>query len=591
MKEFLKYTLATVTGLVLVWGILTLVGLIILIGTLSSSSSAPTVKDNSVLVLRLSGMIEERSDESIVTQLRGSASGTIGLDQMLSSIRKAKEDDHVKGIYIESGMFISDSPASMQALRNQLADFKESGKWIVAYADQYTQYGYYVCSVADKVFLNPYGSIDWRGLGAETAYLKDLLAKAGIKMQVVKVGKYKSATEMFTADRMSDANREQITAYVKGIWNEMLNGVADGRNLTTEQLNGYADSLLTLAKAEDYVRLGLADSLIYTDGVKEEIKKMLGIDPSKSINRISPSEMCETNAPSGKSDGTVAVYYAVGDVVDEAVGGFYSKSCIAAKTVCADLEKLADDKDVKAVVLRVNSGGGSAYASEQIWRAVTKLREKKPVVVSMGGMAASGGYYLSCGANCIYAEPTTLTGSIGIFGMFPDMSQLLTDKLGLKFDQVATNEHSLFGTTSRPLNDDEMAHLATYIERGYDLFVERVADGRSLTVAQVDSLGQGRVWIGADAKQRNLVDSIGGTYDAIAEAARLAKIDEYDVATYPASPTWYEQLLDMATNRDSYIDEQVRQALGKHYSTFSLLKSLGDKPSAQARLPYHITIE
>lgn len=591
MKDFLKYTLATVTGIIAVSAIMMLLGIVSLIGMIASTQSTPTVKENSVFVLSLSGVVQERAKDDVIGQLTGEANPYIGLDDMLSAIRKAKANDNVKGIYIEAGMFAPDSPASAQAIRKQLEDFKESGKWIVAYADTYTQMSYYVCSVADKVFINPQGMLDWHGLAAQPIFLKDLLAKVGVRMQLAKVGKYKSAPETFTADRMSNANREQVARYIGGTWQTMLADVARSRKVSVSQLNAYADSMGVLAPAKSYVSMRLVDKLLYTDEVKDEVKRLLGIGKDRHINQLTMADMKNLPETEARKGGEVAIYYAYGDVVDTNPGGLNADACIAGDKVCRDLESLADDDDVKAVVLRVNSGGGSAYASEQIWHAVKKLRQRKPVVVSMGGMAASGGYYLSCGANYIYAEPTTLTGSIGIFGMFPDFSGLLTSKLGIKFDEVKTNRHSAFGTPARPLNAEEMAYIDAYIERGYRLFISRVAQGRKMTAAQVDSLAQGRVWLGTDALHRKLIDGLGGLPDAVAKAAKLAKLADYHTQAYPAQPSWMDQLMEASASGGSYLDGRLRLLLGEYYAPLEFVGGLDRHNCIQARLPFNLTIK
>ena len=514
----------------------------------------------------------------------------MGLDDMLSSIKKAKENENVKGIYIEAGLFSADSYASLQAIRKALADFKKSGKWIVAYGDTYTQATYYLASVANKVYLNPSGMIDWHGLASQPMYLKDALAKFGVKMQVVKVGAYKSATETFTGDRMSDANREQITAYLNGIWQTVCSDVAESRKVSVEKLNQYADNMITFADPKDYVSAKLVDALLYHDQIKDEVKKLMKLGKDDTLNTIGIAGMM--NVPTGGSDGEeIAVYYAYGDIVD-GVGGALSQTeaVIDGNTVSKDLQKLADDDDVKAVVIRINSGGGSAYASEQMWRAIQLLKAKKPVVVSMGGMAASGGYYMSCSANWIVAEPTTLTGSIGIFGMFPDMSGLITQKLGVKFDEVKTNKNSAFGTSARPFNDEEMSHLTAYIDRGYKLFRKRVADGRHMPVENVEKIAQGHVWLGKDALKIKLVDQLGGLDDAVAKAASLAKVGEYYTCAYPAKADWMDQFME-GMSSGSYIDNKMRLAMGDLYPTFMLLKNINQQSAIQARIPYTINIK
>ena len=590
MKDFIKYVFATVTGIIVFSLIMGILFVISIVGLAASSASSIPVEDNSVFTLSLSGQVNERAEEDIIGLMMGQVSENIGLEDIISSIKKAKDNEDIKGIYIESGLFSSDSPASAHAIREALLDFKKSGKWIVAYADSYTQTPYYICSVADKVYLNPQGVVDWHGLAANPMFLKDLLAKFGVKYQLCKVGKYKSAPEMMTADGMSEPNREQVTAYMSGIWKVMLKDVSDSRKISVDSLNAYADRFIMVANQPDLVKMKLIDGLLYTDEVKGEIKKRLKIDADDDIHQLSLSDM--VNVKGKKENGEkVAVYYAYGDIIDsETTNAIQQEHCIVATKVCKDLEKLAEDDDVKAVVLRVNSPGGSAYASEQIWHAVMNLKAKKPVVVSMGGYAASGGYYISCAANYIYSEPTTITGSIGIFGMFPDVSGLLTDKLGIKFDEVKTNKHAAFGTIARPFNEEEMAMLDQYIGRGYELFRKRVADGRKLSVEAVEEIAQGRVWLGNDALGIKLVDAIGSLDDAVKKAAQLAKLDEYHTASYPAPVDWMEQLMGM-TNKGSYLDEQMRASLGEYYEPFNYLKGINKQSAIQARLPYFLHIK
>ena len=534
MKDFLKYTFATVAGIFIFLIIMGVLGMMSLVGMLASSDSTTTVKENSVMVLQLDGVMSERSEDDLLGKMAGQVSSSIGLEDVLNAIKKAKENDAIKGIYIEAGLFAGDTPASMQALRKALVDFKKSGKWIVAYGDQYSQGNYYIASVADKVWMNPQGMVDWHGLASEPYFLKDLMAKFGVKMQLAKVGAYKSAPEVYTADQMSDNNREQVTAYVTGIWNNMLDEVSASRKINKDSLNAYADRLVMFETPENLLKYKMVDKLLYNDEVKVEVRKLLGLEEDESIPQLSLEQMKNVKEKKNKGD-QIAVYYAYGDIVDQEESGIMSGGhSIVGNEVNRDLEKLMNDDDVKAVVLRVNSGGGSAYASEQIWHAVKKLKEKKPVVVSMGGMAASGGYYISCEADWIVAEPTTLTGSIGIFGMFPDVSQLLTQKLGVKFDVVKTNKNSNFGTTSRPFNEEEMSYLNMYIQRGYELFRKRVADGRKLPVDAVEKVAQGHVWLGQDALKIKLVDQLGGLDEAVKKAAELAKIDEFYPDPYPA---------------------------------------------------------
>lgn len=591
MKEFFKYVLATVTGIILVAIIMGILAAISLVGLAASSASTTNVEDNSVFVLSLSGTLNERTAEDPLASVTGQVSENMGLDKLLNAIKKAKDKEEIKGIYIEAGLFSSDTPASTHAIREALLDFKKSGKWIVAYADTYEQSTYYICSVADKIFLNPDGMIDWHGLASTPYFVKDLLAKFGVKYQLCKVGKYKSAPEMMTADGMSEPNREQVTAYINGIWEVMLKEVSDSRKIPVDSLNAYADRFVALAEPEDYVKMKMVDKLIYTDEVKGEVKKMLKIDEKDDIKQLTLADM--EGVKGKKNEGEqIAVYYAYGEIVDSETGSLMdTEHCIVANTVCKDLERLMNDDNVKAVVLRVNSPGGSAYASEQIWRAVTNLKAKKPVVVSMGGYAASGGYYISCAANYIVSEPTTITGSIGIFGMFPDFSGLLTEKLGVKFDEVKTNKHAAFGTVARPFNAEEMALLEQYIGRGYNLFRKRVADGRQQSIEQIEEIAQGRVWLGNDALKIKLVDEIGGLDKAIAKAASLAKVSQYHATSYPEEQSWWSNLLDQATSSNNYLDEQLQATLGEYYEPFKFVKNMNRQSAIQARLPYYVNIK
>ena len=591
MKQFFKYVFASFVGTLLFSIIMGCFAFITIIGMIASTQTTNEIKEKSVLVLNLSGQLTERSeDNNIISQLQGKI-GTIGLDNLLSAIDKAKNNKNIKGIYIEAGAFTADSYASLQAVRNTLVDFKKSGKWIITYADIYTQGTYYLSSSANKVYLNPQGQIDWHGLSSQPVFVKDLLKKFGVKMQVMKVGTYKSATEMFTGDKMSDANREQTSAYLNSIWGTITKDVSATRNISVSSLNAYADSMITFAAPTDYLKYKLVDGLLYTDQVKAVVKKQLGLDKDDDINQVSIDDMQGVeDEENDNSDNQIAVYYAYGDIVDGAAGGLFAQGhTIDAQVVCKDLEKLTNDKDVKAVVLRINSGGGSAYASEQIWHQIMELKKQKPVVVSMGGMAASGAYYISAPSNWSVAEPTTLTGSIGIFGMFPDFSGLLTEKLGIKFDEVKTNKFSGFGTQSRPFSEEEMAYLNQYINRGYKLFRHRVAEGRKKTDNQIEKIAQGHVYSGQDAMKIGLVDQLGGLDVAITKAAQLAKLSNHSIASYPAQKSMFEQIIQESTP-NNYLDEQLRANLGDLYEPFTLLKTLNHQSAIQARLPYYPNI-
>lgn len=591
MKQFFKFVFASFFGMMLFSIVTGFFALCAIVGMITSQDATKEPEENSVLVLNLSGQLSERSDNNFLSQLQGTQVNSLGLDNLIEGVKKAKDNDNIKGIYIEAGAFAADSYASMQALRNALLDFKKSRKWIIAYADTYTQGTYYLSSVADKVYLNPQGQIDWHGLASEPVFIKDLLAKFGVKMQVVKVGAYKSATEMFTGDKMSDANREQTSAYLNSIWGNITKEVGASRGLSVAQLNAYADSMITFADPQEYVKLKLVDGLLYTDQIKTVVKKQLGIDSDDYIEQVTIADMVNTEAKDqGDENNKVAVYYAYGDIVDGAVGGLFSQGHqIDAQVVCKDLADLAKDKDIKAVVIRINSGGGSAYASEQIWHQIMEMKKLKPVVVSMGGMAASGGYYMSAPANWIVAEPTTITGSIGIFGMFPDVSNLFREKLGLKFDEVKTNKYADFGTRARPFTEEEMSYLSLYVNRGYKLFRHRVAEGRKMTDNQVEKIAQGHVFTGQDAQKIGLVDQLGGLDVAVAKAAQLAKLANYRTSAYPEADDVLDQILKQV-KPDTYLSDELRANLGDYYEPFTLLKTINQQSAIQARLPFYPNI-
>lgn len=596
MKDFFKNILATAFGVFLSIGLIIAFGIVSIIGTIASSTSEPKVKDNSVLVLNLQGQISEQGGDDYVAALTGGSVSSLGLNDILASIDKAKVTDRVKGIYINAGVLQTDY-ATLQEIRQKLVEFKASKKWIVAYADAYMQGTYWLASVADKVYLNPKGAIDWHGVGAQPQYYRDLLAKLGVKMQVVKVGTYKSATEQYTESGMSEANREQVSAYVTGLWQNVLRDVAEARHIPAATLNQYADGIMALDDPATLKSRSFVDGLLYADEMKAEIRKRLGLNADDDIPQVSVSAMNAVSVKEGRHSDNgdeIAVYYCQGDIVMSEATSLASLSStqIVATKVCEDLEKFRDDDDVKAVVLRINSGGGDAYASEQIWHAVGELKKQKPVVVSMGGMAASGAYYMSANASWIVAEPTTLTGSIGIFGLFPDMSGLLTEKLGVRFDEVKTNRNSTFSPigTARPMNAEEAAYMQTYINRDYELFRQRVADGRKIAVADVEKIAQGRVWLGQAAKPLRLVDELGTLDTAIAKAAALAKMKRYHTTDYPTAEDVMTQLMNRLSGSDGgVLDASLREVLGAYYEPFVLLRTIQRQSPIQARIPFVIT--
>ena len=590
MKDFFKYVFATVVGLILFGIIMAIIGMMSVVGMVASGEATQNVSKNSVLVLNLNAIIDEQAQDNFFGSLTGQQDASLGLNDILSAIEKAKDNDRIKGIYIEAGGPAT-SFATLQEIRNALVSFKESGKWIVAYGDSYTQGDYYLASLADKIYMNPQGAVSWHGVGSMPFYIKDAADKFGIHFQIVKVGTFKSATEMFSETKMSDANRQQTMAYLNGLWENVCNAISESRNISVDSLNAYADRLIETEDPTHFVTTGMVDSLIYALDVKAEVKKLLEIDEKKSINQLSVSDMVNVKGKKKKGD-EIAVYYAYGDIVDEAAGSsFMSQSHqIVGTDVSADLKKLADDENVKAVVLRVNSPGGSAYASEQIWHSVMAIKDKKPVVVSMGDYAASGGYYISCAADWIVAQPTTLTGSIGIFGVIQEASELVTKKLGVHFDEVKTNKNTTFGNTmARPLNAEELNMLQAHVTRGYHLFRQRVADGRNQPVDSIEVIAQGRVWLGQDALGIKLVDELGGIDVAIAKAAELADLKEFHTTEYPAAPDFFDQLMS-ASQRGNYLDEQMRQTLGTIYEPVMIMKELGKQNPLQARMPLSIMV-
>lgn len=584
MKDFLKFTLATVVGIILSSIVIFFIGAIILFGTIASSDSEVKVKANSVMFLDLNGMLEERTEDNPFKEFIGDDFSTYGLDDILSSIKKAKENEDIKGIYIQAKN-LGASYASLQEIRNALADFKKSGKFIVAYSDNYTQKLYYLCSVADKVLLNPKGIIEWKGLAAQPMFYKDLLEKIGVEMQIFRVGTYKSAVEPFIATEMSPANREQVSEYIGSIWNQMLTDVSASRKISKDSLNAYANRMLMFYPSEQSVKCGLADTLIYKNEVRNYLKQLTKTDKDDNLAVMSLNDMINVkrNVPKDKSGNAIAVYYAFGGIDESTDEGIVSEKVIK------DLRELRENKDIKAVVLRVNSPGGSAFGSEQIWSEVKALKKEKTVVVSMGDYAASGGYYISCAADCIVAEPTTLTGSIGIFGMFPNVKGL-TDKVGLKFDVVKTNKFSDLGATGRGMNTDEQALIQMTINQGYDTFLSRCAEGRKMSKANIGKIAEGRVWTGEKAKKIGLVDELGGIDKAIEIAVKKAKLKEYTVLSYPEKKDFLSTIFKEKPTH--YIESKLMEStFGELYKGFGMIKDVQKLDNIQARVPFDINIK
>lgn len=578
-------TLGFFVGLMLA-GVIAIVFMIGMVAGLSSNSQAVyTPKaENSVFKIAFEGDIRESAEENPFTNLLTGREPDLSLRDLLKSIRHAKEQESVKGIYLDMGVF-SGGTASLDAVRRALMDFKESGKFIVAYADNYTQGGYYLASVADKIYLNPQGILGLTGLSSRTMFYKGLLQKIGVEMMVFKVGTYKGAVEPFIADKLSDANREQITSYQNSIWGNITKGIAKSRNITVEDVNRFADEGAFFASPEKAVEYKLIDELKYRSEVEKYLIEQSGQTGDK-LKTVGLSNMKNVKKTEREYRNKIAIVYAEGEIMQQIISSPYSGNfpCISEK-INDDLRKLADNKDVKAVVLRINSPGGSAYTSEQIWKQVYELKKKKPVVVSMGSVAASGGYYIASGASKIIAEPNTLTGSIGIFGMFPNTAGLF-NKLALTTDIVKTNRYADFGDPARPMTDDEKALIQGYIERGYDTFLTRCAEGRGVSKADIDSIGQGRVWTGEQALKIGLVDELGGIERAVELAGELAEIYNYNIMEVSTDHDFLKELLEKQI--EVVKQSVVKDMLGDEYEHFRTLQKVKATYGIQARIPYDL---
>ena len=585
MKDFFKFTFASVLGVVLAGIIFTIIGIVSLVGMVASSDTETKVQENSIFVLDLEGILSERVEENPLQTLMGEEYQTYGLDDILASIQKAKDNENIIGIYLQPNVFIAEYP-SLEEIRKALSDFKGSGKFIVAYADQYTQEMYYLASVADKIIVNPQGSIALHGLASQIMFYTDLMKKIGIEMQIFKVGTYKAAVEPFIATEMSDANREQISVYLNSIWERTLEDISKSRNISIERLNQYADNMMDLKMAEEYVACGLADTLMYKDGVLDYLKTMVGCEKDEKLRTLSVEDMknVKRSIPLDKSGNIIAVYYAFGEI-DATIP---SSEGINPDKVINDLRKIREDESIKALVFRVNSPGGSAYGSEQIWREIALMKEKKPVIVSMGDYAASGGYYISCAADYIVANPTTLTGSIGIFGMFPNFDGLLNDKLGLHFDIVKTNKFADLGSINRPFNEGEKEIMQNYINNGYELFVKRCADGRGMSTEAIKKIAEGRVWTGAAAKELGLVDELGGLDKALEIAVQKAGVESYSVINFPSPENPIMSLLDKS--KEDYIQGQISRTMGEYHDYIKFIQNIKDMDHIQARMPFTLNI-
>jgi protease-4 len=591
MKDFLKIMLASALGFIIANIILSVIAMIFFFGMMGSvagsfsSSEKFVLEENSVLNLRLNGPITERvAEQDPFTELLAPDAATaMGLNDIVSAIRKAKSNDRIKGIYIDSRM-MSASMATLAEIRQELKSFKESGKFIVAYADTYTQTGYYLASMADKVAINPQGSLDLHGLVSMPVFFKDALDKLGIEMQIFKVGTYKSAVEPFTQNEMSDASREQVSSFLNDSWSFMKADIAEARSMTPEEIDSLANRMPLVQPIEFLLQANLVDTLLYETEMKDYLRSLLSLEEGDEIPSATVSNMKSvTTKTVTKTDNTIAILYAQGNIAS----GTGSDN-IQDKYMVDQIEKLRRDDEIKAVVFRINSGGGSAYASEQIWKAITELKKEKPVVVSMGDVAASGGYYIACNADKIVAQPTTLTGSIGIFGMIPNFEGT-TKKIGISTDVVKTNDFGDFGDITRPFNEQEKQLMQNMIERGYDLFLTRCAEGRDMPKDSLELYAEGRVWTGNQAKKIGLVDELGGIERAIEIAAEMANLGKsYVIFEYPKLQSRIEALLDRS--RKDLAAHTMKEYLGESYQLFMLLRDIREQDYIQARIPYELNI-
>ncbi|HVA99477.1 MAG TPA: signal peptide peptidase SppA [Bacteroidia bacterium] len=592
MKTFFASLLGTIVGILVSVFLI----FILLVASISTAYTALKLKNekpekienNSVLLLKLDKIINERTQKNAFSSFNFDDDPAIGLNDILSNIKTAKTDSAIKGIFLEINLPPTGT-ASIEEIRNALLNFKLSGKFIYSYNDSYSQMSYYLSSVADKIFLNPQGTIQLKGLSAEILFYKNALDKLGISMQIFRHGKFKSAVEPLDLDKMSAANRQQTKTYLYSIWNHIVNGIATSRNITPQSINNIADSLLAQS-ADDALKYKLVDKLCYKDEALAILKKEISVSQNDDVSFVQLNEYTKSARAkqllekNNFSSNKIAIVYAVGEIKS----GTGNDQTIGSSTLVNAIRKADEDASVKAIVLRVNSPGGSAQASDIIWHEIVKAKRDKPIIVSMGDVAASGGYYISCAADTIVAEPTTITGSIGVFGMIPNVQKLMNDKLGVTVDTVNTNKHSDFGSIYRPMTTIEAASVQRGIENVYNTFLDRVSNGRHISVPQVDSIGQGRVWSGTDAQKKGLVDVLGNLKDAIAIAANAAKIKSYSIVAYPTQEDAWKTLFNKYGN--SISTHILQSQLGEQYNVYNHLKNILHTTGIQAEMPYQITI-
>lgn len=588
MKQFFKYVLATITGLIITLVLVVLFFVVLIAGIISSASDekSVTVKPNSVLHLKFEAPIGERTDKNPFKNFDfSSMSGKkdIGLNDILENIKKAKTDNDIKGIYIDMSR-VPAGIATVEEIRNALLDFKTSGKFIFAYSETYSQGAYYLSSVADKIYLNPEGNLDWKGLSAQMMFFKGTLEKLEISAQIFRHGKFKSAIEPFDLDKMSAANRLQTMTYLNAIWDHIVDGISKSRHIPADELNQIADQL-SIRQPEDAVKFKMVDGLKYKDEILTELKNKLGLKEKEKINYVDIGDYTHSRSKEKRSaKEKIAVIYATGTIGS----GEGDDDSMGSERISRAIREARSDSNIKAIVLRVNSPGGSALASDVIWREVFLARKTKPLVVSMGDVAASGGYYISCAADVIVAEPNTITGSIGVFGMLPNAQKFFNNKLGITIDTANTNRHADIGSVYRPVTTEENQFIQQSVENIYNVFIGKVADGRKKTTAEIDSIGQGRVWSGVDAKRIGLVDELGGINDAIKIAARRAKLDKYKIVELPKQKEILEELLKDIS--DDIETKMLKRQLGETYDHYMHYKEMIDLKGVQARMPYEVVL-
>lgn len=593
MKSFLKYTLATMVGFILVIFFWFLIAVGIVSAIVASSDKETVLENNSVLEIKLDGEVVDRATDNPFENLDIpllASTQKVGIDLLKESITKAKNEDKVKGIYLRIDD-VSAGYAACEEIRSALVDFKTSGKFIYAYSEVYSQKAYYLASVADKIFINPEGSLMFTGISSSTPYFSKALDKLGVEMQVIRHGKFKAAVEPYILDKMSPENKEQIETYIGSIWNNVLGEIATSRNTTVSALNSIADENMYFRHAKKLIANNLVDSLVYEDQVLDFLKNKAGIESKKDIPFVTVSEL--KNVPAkreskGLAKNKIAVIYAAGEIDMESSSSL-SEEGISGIALSKEIREARQDSSIKAIVLRVNSPGGSALASELIWREVKLAADQKPTVVSMGNLAASGGYYIACAADSIVANPTTLTGSIGVFGLIPNANELIDGKLGIKNEVVNTNKLSDMPSLTRALTDEEKQIMQEMVENVYSTFVSHVAEGRNMTYEQVDAIGQGRVWTGENALKLGLVDKLGNLDDAIAIAKNMAKLDTYRVVKLPKETDPIEELMKgFSTKMKMSILEKELGSAVKYYKS---LESIKNSSGIMARIPHGLELE